>query len=748
MRIFRAFTLAIMLLHFSLSFSEAGSITPEKLFNLSIEEFLNIEVVSVSKKPEESFTAPGTVYVISEEDINRYRFRTLQEALKYVPSVYLYDPQSWVWGGQRGFVSNFSQTLLLINGREINNIIAGEGFISKQFGTQNIKRIEVVASPASALYGANALAGIINVITKDADPRFEGIELSLDMGSHNTTVASLVLGKTIRDLSFKGSFRSYKSDEADFLNFVTGPVYSKGWPDSEYANPHITGYDNGAEATTINLQMDFKGLYTGINYYRNKESHGQEKLRWDYMDGLDKRRFTLLYTGFEGDVNKSTHIKAEYQYIRSYWWGSYDAGLWPGARLQAGNDAEVYNLPDSVTTSTGLTLQGRDEIESYYTSFAAYLIDQGILDPNNITPQEIERYFQHIYTNKASDANQRHRVDLMTTIELDRRSSIDIGATFDYTDIAGLAVTDAGMDNGASYEIPLDSSKKGCAYESKDFGVFGQFNHALIEDRLWLNLGMRYDHHEQYGGTINPRVGLVWQADDLNTIKLLYGEAFREPNIFELSSDPNLEPAKLKSYEVGFAHSFGQTARISLAGYHSKIDNFLASVGSLIGTGVGDVETQVVQGVEYQFDIKKGPITAFVNGAYVFNAEQEVLDPETGIFSTQELLGLPGKKMNIGVSCNFFKYYTLSFISGHVGAYEALSGDSEEPEPFEIKASHNIKLTLSVADVTLAGIPWDGFITVNNLTDRKNYEANIRRSGPYVFEQEGRSLIIGIRAIF
>ena len=105
----------------------------DALFDLSLQEFLDVEVVSVSKKKENISTAPGTVYVITEEEIRLYGFRNLQEALKYVPSVYLYDPHSWVWGGQRGFVSNFSQTLLLINGREVNNLVAGEGFISRQF---------------------------------------------------------------------------------------------------------------------------------------------------------------------------------------------------------------------------------------------------------------------------------------------------------------------------------------------------------------------------------------------------------------------------------------------------------------------------------------------------------------------------------------------------------------------------------------------------------------------------------------
>ena len=136
-------------------------LSPEELLDLSIEDFLNVEVISASKKSERLFTAPATVYVITTEEINRMGFQHLQDVLKYIPSVYLYNPQSWVWGGQRGLVSNFSQTLLLINGREVNNLIAQEGFISRQFATHNIDRVAVSHHDHEGVPGADSL-GVAN----------------------------------------------------------------------------------------------------------------------------------------------------------------------------------------------------------------------------------------------------------------------------------------------------------------------------------------------------------------------------------------------------------------------------------------------------------------------------------------------------------------------------------------------------------------------------------------------------------
>lgn len=728
--------------------SQALGETPEELFNLDLEDFLNIEVVSVSKRPEKSYTAPGTLYVITEEDIERYRLTSLEEALNLVPSVYLYNPHSWIWGGQRGFVSNFSQTLLLINGREVNDLIALEGFISNQFGTRNIKRVEVVASPASAMYGANALAGVINIILKDGDPEFKGVELSVDTGSYNTIETNLIVGKKINDISLKGSIRYFESDEADFLEFVKGPSYSSGWVDGTVANSFINDYENDSSAMNINFQVDFKGLYAGMNYYRNEQSHGLEKLRWDYTDGVDEREFSLYFAGFDDRITPSFRLKADYYYIRNFMWGSYDAGLWPVARLQAPNDTAIYTLPDSVTTSTGQRLAGEDEIKAYYSSFAYYLMDQGIIDSSAITEEEIETYFQHVYANKESDGSIRHRFEVMTSTELTERASIDVGYAFDYIDFAGLAVTDAGIGQGASVDIPVDSSLKKDYYTSYKHGIFGQLYYSLIKDILCLNIGARYDDQEHYGSSFNPRIGMVYQPGKNSTIKVLYGESFREPNIFELSSNPDLDPAELKTYELGIGHNFGGFARLNLTGYHSKIDNFLGSVGSLIGTGVEEVETQTVDGIECKLDIKKKSFSLFLNGALIVNAEQKGTNALTGAREKVKLKGLPKETASLGLSYDFLNYYKVSMISSHRNDYEALSGNKGVSDIVKIKAYHDVKVSLSFDKVKIGGFMWDGYISVNNLFDRINYEANIRRSGPHMFIQEGRSYTSGIRMVF
>ncbi|MFC1852190.1 TonB-dependent receptor plug domain-containing protein [candidate division CSSED10-310 bacterium] len=721
--------------------------TPDDLFKLNIEEFLNVKVVSVSKKSEEIFTAPGTVYVITKEELNRFGFQFLQDALQYVPSVYLYNPHSWVWGGQRGFVSNFSQTLLLINGREVNNLIAQEGFISRQFATHNIERIEVVASPGSALYGANALAGVINIITHESNPDFKGMAVSLDAGSFNTTAGSVVFGTSVNGLSIKGSYRQFNSDEEDFLDFVRDTEnYSKGWVDNQYAHSYITDYKNPSEAVPVTLQIDYNGLYAGLNYYFNKQSHGLEKVRWDYTDSEDYRKFTLWYGGFKKNINEAMSLSLEYQHIRSFLWGRYHAGYWPDSRLQSSGIIDIYTFPDYVTTSSGVILHGLEEIKDYYSSFAEYLIDQGLIDPNNITEDDIRKYFSHIYTNKNSNGSQRQRFDLLWSWTMNEKASLDLGYVYDTINYVGLAVTDAALALGATYDIPLDLSKRDDVYDSIKHGAFFQLNYSLLESSpLWFNCGLRYDQQNHYGSSVNPRVGLVWQPKTDTIVKLLYGEAFREPNVFELSGDPNLEPAKLRSYELNVSQNVSDWARFSITGYHNTVTQFISSVGSLIGSNIGTVEEQEGNGLEFNFHLKKKAFLAFINGSLLFDITQTIRNSETGTLEESDVLGIPHEQYNLGLSYNFRIPFTLSLLYHYASNYDTLSGNAAFSEAFTIDAAHELRFTVQFGDLKIGDLLLDGFLTVKNLTDEENYQANIRRSGPNVFLQEGRSIMMRVR---
>ena len=736
MRVFIIFSVLIYLF-----FPATSGGTPsdtDTLFSLSLEEFLNVEVVSASKKSEKLFTAPATVYVITEEQIERFGFRHLQDALKYIPSVYIYNPHSWVWGGQRGLISNFSQTLLLLNGREMNNIIAQEGFISRQFATHNISRIELIASPSSALYGANALAGVINIITKDSENGFEGVSLSVEGGSFNTIAGSFLFGKTIDNVSIKASGHYFRSDEADFSTFVNDTVeFSKGWADNPLTAADYRKYRNPSAAFPFNLQIDYKGFYGGVSHYSNRESQGLEKISWNYLDGYDKREYTIFFTGMKGKLSPVTDFKVEYQHTREFMYGKYYPGFWPVSRLEAGNGAPVYAYPFPVITSEGDTLYDEGSIKRYYRSFAHYLVDQNLINDDSISNKDIHTYFTHLYTNKNSDGSRRNRIEALLTRVISSAVSIDAGYTYDLTNYSGLAITDAGIDFGATYDLPVFDSERQDQYDYCRHGFFTQLKLSLFNNALLLISGGRIDHQNHYGATFNPRVGMVFSPTETGIIKLMYGEAFREPTVFELTSNSRTEPAKLRTFEAAYARTFGNFLRLELTGYHNDVSNFLSSVSSLIGTGTGQVKKQRVTGLEFNSDLRWRSLIFFLNGAYLFDISQEV--ENNGRITTRNVLGVPDKKIAAGISYSLLRRLSLSILCTMTDRYEALSGNTIIMRPYTIDRQYDIGTVLSLGKAVFNDITFSGSIDINNIFNFRNFDPNVRRSGPHKFLQEGRN---------
>ncbi|HPQ20192.1 MAG TPA: TonB-dependent receptor plug domain-containing protein, partial [bacterium] len=179
------------------------------------EDFFKLEeqlVVTASKRAQKITEAPATIYVITDKEIEQYGFVDLKDVLKLIPGMIVEDlSYGQLYGGQRGFNGVFQKTLIMINGREVNNILANEAFIGPQFPLHNVKRIEVVAGPGSALYGANAFAGVINIITKSAED-INGVDVAYTYGSCKTNLATVNVGKKTDNAELVLSGRLKKSD--------------------------------------------------------------------------------------------------------------------------------------------------------------------------------------------------------------------------------------------------------------------------------------------------------------------------------------------------------------------------------------------------------------------------------------------------------------------------------------------------------------------------------------------------------
>ena len=141
---------------------------------LSLEELLQVEVISASKFKQKISEAPSAARVITAEDIRLHGWRTLSEALSSLPGLYVLNDRTYDFLGARGLLipgDYNTRFLLLVDGEPINDNVYEQALVGDEFPLDLalVERIEYVPGPGSSIYGANAMFGVINVITKTAE---------------------------------------------------------------------------------------------------------------------------------------------------------------------------------------------------------------------------------------------------------------------------------------------------------------------------------------------------------------------------------------------------------------------------------------------------------------------------------------------------------------------------------------------------------------------------------------------------
>lgn len=142
----------------------------------------------------------------------------------------------------------------------------------------------------------------------------------------------------------------------------------------------------------------------------------------------------------------------------------------------------------------------------------------------------------------------------------------------------------------------------------------------LLRDDFRLNAGLRYDHHNSFGGTLNPRLGLIYNLKADTTLKLLYGRAYRAPNAYELflespyfsKANPGLSPEIINTYEVVYERYLPKNLRLSVSGYHFEVKDLLSQEfdpadGLFVFQNIGKVTGQGAE-IELEGEYDRGRI--------------------------------------------------------------------------------------------------------------------------------------------
>ncbi len=251
----------ISLVAFSLSIpclSVSGSAAVEAgndFFDMDIAQLMQITITSVAKKPQNLSDSAAAVFVITQDDIHRSGVTSIPEALRMAPGLQVARVDSNKWAiTSRGFAGNFANKLLvMIDGRTVYSpAFSGVYWDAQDTMLEDIDRIEVIRGPGATVWGANAVNGVVNIITKKAGDTQGGL-VTLGGGTHDQVLTGLRYGTAIgEDTHGRAYIKYHKQDSFELHD--TGKDANDDW-DSLRTGFRLDGEQVGKNFWT--LQGDF-----------------------------------------------------------------------------------------------------------------------------------------------------------------------------------------------------------------------------------------------------------------------------------------------------------------------------------------------------------------------------------------------------------------------------------------------------------------------------------------------------------
>jgi outer membrane receptor for ferrienterochelin and colicin len=563
-----------------------------ELFDVSLEDLLNIGMVSASKKKQSVADAPATAYVFSQEQIRNRGYTNLSELIEDVPEIEIQrnsNPEYRNIATVRGISGN-EKLLILLNGIRITPA-TGDGYtLASNFSLANAKRVEVIIGPASALYGVDAFSGIVNIITRSQENNhYRDAEVVSSYGQFNSTNNSFTAGTKAGKLTFSLSGNYYASDEPNYSS--TNPEQFKWYNKQTQPNglivesPYfqrinsLSAFEKGAGASFQGSSLsrgfamptkshffnaDFSyGNFT-IGYARHYESHSSAY-------GIDPR-FTLY------DATATIGQKQEVVYGK-HTFTSFN---------------KKWGLQSTFTQSTYET-----NPESNFAN-ASSRWQRGYIYSNGQS-SKVEEQFNYDFSSKISflaGALYEHLSALPRT-GLSQKP-FDKSQPGVLQDIYFIGA--AGYNPTSSGQIPVFNDslavKQNFYYLNyQNYGGFAQFQLTPWKF-LEITLGSRYDYNTRFGGSFNPRAGFVFLPNKKFRFKVLYGEAYLAPSpkkayeqagsfysydaktgtlIADYFRTPNvnLKPEKLKELEANTSYMITQNISVGANGFYTRIENLI-----------------------------------------------------------------------------------------------------------------------------------------------------------------------------
>jgi iron complex outermembrane receptor protein len=350
---------------------------PDNLKHLSLEQLGNVEVTTVSKGRQQVLQTPAAVFVITQEDIRRSGATSIPEALRLAPGVEVARIDGNHWSiAIRGFAGQFSKSLLvLIDGRSVYTpLFEGVYWDVQNVILEDVERIEVIRGPGGTIWGANAVNGVINIITKSSE-NTHGALVTLGGGNVDHGTGGVRYGGTAgKDFNYRiyaiGSIRGpeFHSDGDGFDRWRMGQMgfrtdWKSGEKDTFTVQSDIYRVESGERAYIASFsppaetQEDGKAYVSGGNLlarWQHTTGEGSDIQIKAYFDRTNRQDFELGETRDTFDIDFVQHARVH---------GDQELTWGLGARVSPSN---------FIQTSAGVNFLPNKQTDSIYSGFVQY----------------------------------------------------------------------------------------------------------------------------------------------------------------------------------------------------------------------------------------------------------------------------------------------------------------------------------------------------------------------------------------
>ncbi len=387
----------------------AASQLPTDLTELSIEDLMNVEITSAAKKRQRLSEAAAAIFVITQEDIRRSGATSIPEALRMVPGIQVAKIDANKWAiTSRGFNGRFANKLLvLMDGRSVYTpLYSGVFWEVQDTVLEDIDRIEVIRGPGASLWGANAVNGVINIITKSATETQGGLAVA-GGGDEEKGFGTLRYGGKIGENSYYRIYSKYfdrdsgvdslGNDTADDWDFLRGGFrFDHGDNDSDSFTLQGDVYDGttGDTITAYSLLPPFSTTFDEENDFQGFNAMGRWKHRISDTSDLALQVYfdrAEWETAIAGVIVDTYDIDFQHRFA----WGSRQEIIWGlGYRY----------IRDDVDGGFSLTADPDNRSTSLYSAF---IQDEIQLDGERLRLTVGSKFEHNDYTDYEIQPNAR-----------------------------------------------------------------------------------------------------------------------------------------------------------------------------------------------------------------------------------------------------------------------------------------------------------------------------------------------------